>query len=191
LPIMVPLDPAVKNAWGTIINNMMACIEQGGAGNAPISIAGLTTYSTSIANDATDQSRLKMLNFTGALAADCTVTIPAIARLGWVTNSTTGGHNVILTTGGGTTLTVPAGATVLWTCDATNVIAAQSGWQTIGVYTPSGSATQAFALPVGFKRFRVTLNGFTVNTSGAILGLQFSEDGGSTYHTTANYIYAS
>ncbi len=114
-------DPAVRNAWGPIANAWMVVAEQAIMGNATINIAGLTTYSLSVANNAADQSRLKMWNFSGALAADCTVTVPGIQRVGWAQNGTTGGFNVILTTGGGTTITIQSGKTYFYTCDGSNL----------------------------------------------------------------------
>jgi hypothetical protein len=126
LAVMQPGDPNVKNSWGTIQDSTMPLMEQGAVGNTPISIAALTSYTLSTADNAADQGRLALYNFIGAITGDCTVTIPAVARIGWVTNSTTGTHNVILTTGSGTSLTVAPGFTYFWTCDGTN-IASPSG----------------------------------------------------------------
>jgi hypothetical protein len=121
---MTPGDPAVKNAWGSIVDAAWPCLEQLAGGNGPISLTGLTTCTLSVANNAADQARQAMLAFTGALSANCTVTIPAVARIGWVSNATTGGFSVILTCGGTTNLTVPPGDAFLYTCDGVSLVAA-------------------------------------------------------------------
>jgi len=110
----VPGDPAVKNAWGTILNENMTLVEAAILGTASVSIAGLTTYSLTTANGAPDQSRPFIQSYTGALTGNCTVTIPNEPKIGWAQNSTTGGFNVILTAGAGTTATVPPDGSYYW-----------------------------------------------------------------------------
>lgn len=118
---MITGDAAVRNQWGTIWDNTVACIEQAIAGNGVISLAGKTAYTLAVANNAPDEARNFALAFVGALTANCTVSIPAAAKLGLVTNATTGSRNVILTTGSGRTLTVLPGQSLIYTCDGTNV----------------------------------------------------------------------
>lgn len=113
LPQIVPFDPAVRAAWGPLINSAWNAIEQLAAGNGSIDLSGLTSYSVSVANDATDQARQAMLNFVGTPAGACTVTIPPISRVGWVTNSTT--TLITLTAGGTVNLSVPVGSALLYT----------------------------------------------------------------------------
>ncbi len=161
---LVSLDPAVRSVWGPIVDEWPVLAEQGAVGNTPIPLTG-TAVSLTTANNAPDQARLAMWNFTGALTANCTVTIPPIARVGYATNNTTGSHNVILTTGSGTTLTLAPGLSYMWTCDGTNVaklsqtatsLAAAFGWEqsssgTIrqwgSTVTPAGGS-----MAVGFAR---------------------------------------
>jgi hypothetical protein len=120
----VPGDPAVKNAWGTILNENMTLVEAAILGTASVSIAGLTTYSLTTANGAPDQARPFIQSYTGALTGDCTVTIPNEPKIGWAQNSTTGGFNVILTAGAGTTATIPPDSKFYWykADGATNVV---------------------------------------------------------------------
>lgn len=118
---MVPRDPAVRDQWGTIWDNTCAAIDQSLDGNAAININGLTTFSLSVSNNAPDQSRQRQYNFTGALTADCTVTMPAVPKIVLASNGTSGGHFVILTTGSGRTSSVAPGQSVWISCDGTNV----------------------------------------------------------------------
>jgi hypothetical protein len=121
LPIMQPGDAAVKDNWGAIVNAAWPCVEQLAAGNGTIDLTGKTTYTLLTANDAADQARQAMLAFVGTPLATCTVTIPSVARIGWVSNKTT--FPVVLSAGGTTKLTIPAGASFLYTCDGANVSA--------------------------------------------------------------------
>lgn len=123
IPIMQSGDPAVRNNWGNILNAAFPLLEQGAVGNFPIPLTNTNgAYTLTLANDASDQARLAFYNFTGAITSPTTVTIPPVARIGWVSNGTSGGQNVTLTTGGtGTTLTVAPGLTYLWSCDGVNV----------------------------------------------------------------------
>ena len=109
-----PGDPAVKNAWGSLLNTNFTLIGQAitgdngyGGGAGGISIAGQTTYTLSATAGSTNQARQLLYPFVGALTGDCTVTIASSVKIGWVLNATTGGHNVILTSGAGVTLTLP------------------------------------------------------------------------------------
>ena len=104
----VQLDPAIANAWGTPLSLNFTLIEDAIAGLAQVNIAGLTTFTVTKANGAADNWKAAVIQFTGALTGNCTVTLPNVPRaLGVVQNSTTGGFSVILTTGVGTTATIP------------------------------------------------------------------------------------
>lgn len=137
LPIMTPGDPAVRAVWGTVVNTMIPLLEQMALTNAVVNIAGLATYTLTVANNAADQARQAILPFTGALAVNCTVTLPSVARIGWATNNTTGGKNVILTTGSGTTLTIPPGMSFVYSCDGTNITSLSIGSSGV-IQAPSG-----------------------------------------------------
>lgn len=169
--ILTPLDPAVANSWGTLVDQWPTLIPQGAQGYTSVGIAGLAVYTLTTANNAADQARYMMWNFTGALGAvACTVTIPAIARVGWARNSTTGGKNVILTTGSGTTVTIAPGFTAFWFCDGTNVVApsvslgAISG--TTGTFT--GGLTVGGGATFGSGITATSIGGTTGTFSGGI-----------------------
>jgi hypothetical protein len=137
LPIMQPSDPAVKDSWGLVINAALPAIEQVAAGIATVDLTGLTSYTLLVANDAPDQARQAMLVLTGAPTATCTVTIPSVARIGWVTNSST--QTVQLgTAGAAVSLAVPAGATFLYTCDGTTISSVSIGSTTAVLNSHAG-----------------------------------------------------
>src|SRR5690348_16306475 len=91
--IMTPGDPAVRNQWGTIRDTTITLYEQAITGNAAITLSG-TAVTLTANNNAPDQSRQAVYNFTGALVSECIVTIPAEPKVGWVQNNTTGGQYV-------------------------------------------------------------------------------------------------
>lgn len=55
-----------------------------------------------------------------------------------------------------------------------------SGWQEIASYTLSAATQQTIPI-TGFRRYRLTYQGVQVNTAGAVLGVQASINGGSTF----------
>lgn len=117
-----PGDPAIRNSWGTSNNTNFTLLDDSITGSATVNLAGLTTYTLTTANGAADEARAAIYNFGGALSADCTVTLPNTEKIGWAVNHTTGSHNVILTNGGGRTLTLPStGYWFLYYSDGTNV----------------------------------------------------------------------
>ena len=110
-----------SGVWGTTTNNNLGTIiEQAITGYATISVAGLTTYTLTSYNGISDQARNAVLEFTGALSANCTVIVPAVPKNYFVKNSTTGGFGVIISTGTGSTVTIPAGQVYNIYSDGTN-----------------------------------------------------------------------
>ena len=107
--------------WGNTTNtNLGTLIEQAITGYKAISVAGLTTYTLTNLNGVSDEARNAVLSFTGALSGNCTVTAPAVNKVYIVNNATTGGYSIVMTTGAGTTVAVPAGQTYIVYSDSTN-----------------------------------------------------------------------
>lgn len=175
LASMTPLDPAVRNTWGSICDNWLPLIEQAAIGVTPVGLSG-TTYTLTIANNAPDQSRYYMWSFTGALGADCTVTVPTIPRVGWAQNITSGGHNVLVTTGIGGAITVLPGQTVFWAVQNSVIAAIVPSYSgqplvaTTGTFSGVVTAAGFSGGPVNF-----TTGGF----SGALVAASFNTGGGS------------
>ncbi len=111
---------ANNNTWGAIADATFTSIEDAIARETVIDLTGLTTYSLTVASNSADQARCAYYRFTGALAANCTVTLPSRARQGQATDATTGGKSVILTCGGGTNLTLPKTGRAPFSADGTN-----------------------------------------------------------------------
>lgn len=114
LAVLATGNQADLNTWGAIQAQTMALMEQGAVGWAAVSIAGQTAYTLTTANNASDQARYLGVSYTGVLTGNCTVTMPNVARVGWAQNATTGGFNVMLTTGGGPQATIPPDGNWYW-----------------------------------------------------------------------------
>ena len=128
--------------WGTTTNNNLGTlVEQAIAGVASISIAGLTSYTLTALNGASDQARNAVLVLTGALTANCNVSAPSVQKLYIVSNQTTGGYNVNIKTSGGTAVTVLNGTNQFVYCDATNFYTAVNVNSVNGNLTVTGTIT--------------------------------------------------
>jgi hypothetical protein len=106
------------NTWGPIVNsNVGTLLEQAIDGFLSIAMSDANlTLSTVNAGD--DQSRNKMLRFTGTLSATREVIIPATSRVYMMWNSTT--QSLTYKTAGGAGVTFPSGARAWVFCDGTD-----------------------------------------------------------------------
>ena len=177
------------NTWGTSLNTDMSLIDSAIEGRTSVNINGLTTYTLTSSNGASDEARQPIITFTGTLSANCTVTIPASYKHGWVINATSGGKSVILTTGSGTTLTVANAYWNFFNCDGTNVTSPTQFFSTlyatncvIGTLAVSGSVAVTGAMVVGGT---LTGNALVVAAGAAITGGTTNTVAslGDTFHT--------
>jgi hypothetical protein len=127
--------------WGqTTNNNLGTLLEQAIAGVDTIDIANLTTYTLSNYNGIYDEARNAGLIFTGALTANCTVITPAVEKLYVISNQTTGGYYITVSSGSGNTISVASGTNQLMYCDGTNYNTAISNINNVaGDLTVTGS----------------------------------------------------
>jgi len=181
--------------WAGYLNNNMIFTDQGV--NQTLSISVPDSNVTLTADGTTsDQARYYGYKFTGALTANRTVTIPDVQRQGWAQNNTTGGFNIILKSGAGTTISLtPDSVQRLYATDgSTNTTLQSVGfgnvWHRLSQATVSSAANQPLAMPTAFQRFRVICQGITVGTNAASMVLQVSSDGGVTYLSGTHYQYA-
>ena len=113
-------DPSTQNLWGGFLNTDAQLIDSSIAGTAVATITS-STYTLSANNGAADQSRPYALFLQGSAGGTCTVSIQPVTKFGLVVNQSN--STCILTTGSGSTLTLPGGASVFtpYWCDGTNV----------------------------------------------------------------------
>lgn len=96
-----------RSSWGSKINATINQIEDALAGAASVALAD-SNYTLTVLNGTTDESRHYMVNFSGALTAARTVTIPAKAKSYIFYNGTTGGYSLTISNGTNT-VSIPNG----------------------------------------------------------------------------------
>lgn len=123
LRLTQPATGELDGTWGDVVNQQItAMIEQAITGKATVAMADASQTLTTV-NGATDQARCMMVECTGALTADRNVVCPAVTKMYIVNNLTSGGHNIVFKTSGGTGVTIPPSGVYIVYCDATNVVA--------------------------------------------------------------------
>jgi len=150
-------DPGTRDNWGTPNSENMVLVDSALDGLAQVNIAGLTNFTLSANSGQPDQARERMQSYTGALTGACTVTVPNVQKWGYARNVTTGGQNVVLSAGAGTTMTLPPDSFwyLYWTDGATNVSGLALGLGSLSVgnltaanVSASGNLTAAGNLAV-------------------------------------------
>lgn len=128
--------------WGTILNSNLAFTDAGVNGIKAITLS-TASYTLADAGDANDEARSAWYSFSGAPGANVTVTLPANDKIGIASNALTGGYQITMTTGSGSTAVIDNGSTVMFYCDGTNVVLLP--WGTPGTL-PAISVTGASTL---------------------------------------------
>jgi len=115
-----------SGVWGTSTNNNLGTlIEQAITNVGSITLSG-STYTLTSYNGITDESRNAVLVFSGSLGSACTVIAPAVPKTYIVRNNTSGGQNVIMSVGSGSTVTVANGQTFIVYSDGSNFYSASN-----------------------------------------------------------------
>jgi hypothetical protein len=172
-----------SGTWGTTTNNNLGTlIEQAITGYQVISVAGLSAYTLTSFNGIPDEARNAVLEFTGALSGNCTVTAPAVPKSYFIQNSTAGGHNIIITTGTGSTVVIPPGQVFNVYSDGTNyylatnynptsvnIIGGTINGTTIGATTPSTGAFTTLSTTGALTYGGVTLSNSVTGLGSMVL----------------------
>lgn len=115
-----PTPNGDTGVWPGLLNSNFAYIDE--AINQTIAVTVPDANVVLVADGTSgDQARYLRYNFTGALTADRTITVPSNVKVGLASNNTTGGHNILLTTGGGSSVTLNNSGWTYFQCDGTNV----------------------------------------------------------------------
>jgi hypothetical protein len=103
-----------RSTWGDKANAVFSRLEEAVAGYTTIDLNN-ANYTLTTNNGSADEARTMMLNFSGALTAARTVTIPAVSKMYIIRNATTGGFNVNISNGTNS-VAIPAGEwRLVWT----------------------------------------------------------------------------
>lgn len=123
-----PGDPAVKNAWGTVLDTNFSLIDSAITGVLALNVGGNVNVILTSVQGQPDQARNFTFVFSGALTGNIFVLWPSgLARNFRVINNTTGGFTLSCAVNNGSgspaglTYTVPQGATSYLASDGTNI----------------------------------------------------------------------
>lgn len=122
LRLILPVTGELTGTWGDAVNaGLTELVEDAIAGTAAIAMANANVTLTT-ANEAVDQARNMFLNLTGANTAQRDIIVPAVSKLYFVHNGTTGGFGVRVKTAAGSGVVVPNGQRMALYCDGTDVL---------------------------------------------------------------------
>jgi len=154
LRLELPVTGELTGTWGDQVNQgITELVDAAIAGTATVAMPD-SNYTLTLDNGATDESRRMFVVLTGALTATRDVICPAVSKLYFVANTTTGAQSIVFKTSAGTGITVPNGAAMVLYSDGTNVVNAITyfGALDIGVLDVLTDLT----LPVGTTAQRPT-----------------------------------
>lgn len=104
------------NTWGTILNQVIALVEESVFGVQTVDITGSSNVTLTTANGSTDESRHATVELTGALSADISVFIPSVEKQYFVRAAHTGGNVTFKISGSSTEIVlIPGARKVLYT----------------------------------------------------------------------------
>lgn len=113
--------------WGTTVNNgVTALIDSSIAGTSTITLASAVDRTLTDINGTADEARNMFIRVIGTPGGATNIICPAVSKLYFVTNATTGGYSIVLKTSAGTGITVPNGRSITLYCNATDVVEAVS-----------------------------------------------------------------
>ena len=197
LRLTLPATGELAGTWGSTVNTGVTSLAESAiAGTAAVTMTD-ADYTLTTANGATDQARNMFVTLSGTLSATRSVICPAVSKLYFVTNSTTGGYSITFRTSAGTGITVANGQRKVVYCNGTNVVDAFSnatallfdaGTVTAPSITFVGNTGTGFWLPTtstialstgGAERFRVNASGnVLIGTTSAVSGSVLVADTG-------------
>ena len=135
------------------------------------------------------QSSSQYIVFKGTPGTNAVATITGNPSSGFVSNFTTGGYTVEITTGTGSTVTLANNATYAWTCDGTNVSILDLSFSSLDVTTlgVSGNAVVSGSLDVlGATSLSSTLGVTGAASLGSSLGVTGNATVGGNLGVTGN-----
>lgn len=164
--------------WGATTNtNLGTAIEQAIAGKADVTLSSTSAALTLTDTNAAQDARAMYLNFTGSPGGNATVEVPAIEKLYFVKNGTSGGYSVTVKVAGQVGVTVPNGSTTVVYNNGTDVVDGANHFDSLtlasalpvasggtGVTTSTGSGAVVLSTGPTFTAYRESVQTATVST---------------------------
>lgn len=186
--------------WGTSSNVNWQITDVAANGFVSIALAA-TTYTLPVdaQPSAAQDGHYKAIKFTGTPGGTCTVTLEQNdrARMYMLVNSTN--QTIIVTQGSGANVTISAGGSAIVLANGAGSGAAVEEFDTTATkfarrlelitetVLSSSASDVTFTLPTGYRDFQLVLNNVKSSGNTAVLYIEASTDGGSTFDATANY----
>jgi len=155
LRLELPVTGELTGTWGDQVNQgITELVDAAVAGTATVSMAD-ANYTLTVDNGTADESRKMFIALTGSLTAQRNVICPAVSKLYFVANTTSGAQSIVFKTSAGTGITVPNGEIMVLYCNGTNVVNAITYFGQIDInnlnVTGDGdfSSTGAVKIPAG------------------------------------------
>lgn len=139
-----PATGAQAGTWGNTLNADLALIDSAIDGVVSVDLTGLSTYTLAITQGAASNGRSKIVLFTGTPSGSVTATVsPNTAKkMYFFKNGTSGGFNVTIAQGSGTTVAITPGLIVAAYCDGGGSGAnVASLYSTMQIATPTITGT--------------------------------------------------
>jgi hypothetical protein len=126
LRLVLPVTGENQGTWGDLVNTgLTSLLDSAISGTSAIGMTD-ANYTLTTSNGAADQARSMFITLAGTLTATRNVICPAVSKLYFVTNATTGGQAIIFKTAAGTGITVDFGQSIVLYCNGTDVVNAIS-----------------------------------------------------------------
>jgi hypothetical protein len=129
LRLVLPVQGELEGTWGNTVNSgLTSLVDAAIAGTATVSMPN-SDYTLTAVNEGVDEARQMFIRLTGTLSAQRNVVCPAVSKLYFVSNETTGGFGINFKTAAGTGVVVPNGARMMLYCNGTNVVVAANRFE--------------------------------------------------------------
>lgn len=138
LGLTLPATGELTGTWGTTVNTgITSLVEDAIAGTTSITMAA-ADYTLSTTQGAANEARSMFLTLGGTPGAARNVIVPAVSKLYFVFNNTTGGFAQTVKTSAGSGIAVASGQRRVLYCDGTNVVDALNA---VTLTTPLATAS--------------------------------------------------
>jgi len=166
-----------SGTWGTTTNgNWQYVMEEAIVGSTTVSFSDANVTLTATQATTDQQYRNLVLNCSGTNTAQRSLIVPTIYKNYVVANNTTGGFAILVTTSGGTGITVPNGSTAYLYANGTNVVQLFNYQPTLTVGTLTATLSNALTAGTGltFSSGSTYTGGsaVTLNATGATVNSQ-------------------
>lgn len=171
LGLTLPATGELVGTWGTVVNaGITELLDSAIAGTASIAMTA-ADYTLSSTQGASNEARNMFVTLTGTPGAARNVIVPAVSKLYFVFNNTTGGFAQTVKTPSGTGISVGNGQRRILYCDGTNVVDA------LNALSSMTTALAKVGDGVASNTSRLMVN----TSNGIAAGVQLFQDGNESW----------